>query len=297
MDCANNAWVMVNRGGHVICLDMADGTLRWRAEGRRRYDSYNTQVWMNETATLVVSFGSRTVMAFDTVSGKRLVEPIVGVRAADVGITPGGLVVIQQGYEIRAYERSPAQEPMWTRSFEPTRPPRMLAVTDEALVIGRDESDGDIAEVLSFADGRTVLSAPCRPIVGQRANLAAARLLDQRLVLICWAEAGGNYLLSAQAVDLASHQTQWTMPISPILPAGFWMTQLWFCRNAMLIGIRDPDEGYGFIVSLADGRVLRDANGSPVPAIGGISGPPAIMDRGILVPTQEGLRVYAHSNE
>ncbi|MHC4984562.1 MAG: outer membrane protein assembly factor BamB family protein, partial [Planctomycetota bacterium] len=92
MDCANNAWVMVNRGGHVICLDMADGTLRWRAEGRRRYDSYNTQVWMNETATLVVSFGSRTVMAFDTVSGKRLVEPIVGVRAADVGITPGGLV-------------------------------------------------------------------------------------------------------------------------------------------------------------------------------------------------------------
>jgi len=191
---SRSAVVFATQDGHLICLDPASGSERWRARmsGRVRYISGSPKIGAG--VVLATNSNGREIGCYSLRTGKLLARWSAS-RYAQATVTKRGFVVlmIDGTLSVRAVTHLDAS-PVWTRKYSGSRQvagrtvqdyAAVLRVGDERIIVSPGQATGKI-EVLSLtAAGQVLARLETVPVGGQAGIPADAWFDNDHLFVAC----------------------------------------------------------------------------------------------------------------
>ncbi|HUT56564.1 MAG TPA: PQQ-binding-like beta-propeller repeat protein, partial [Phycisphaerae bacterium] len=307
--------VFFGSAGKLVCVDVATGKVLWTNSLVSADKRPSAPPQILGSRLLVSSNRSRQVTCFDMAAEGRVIGTWSGSRRAEGVFADNGMLVLLVDGQLKVYD--PAQltgTPLWSRKYEATQYPTILAVSNDHIAVLPSRSK-QVLEVLSMIGGDQIAMSLSLPDMnGHKTFPAYARFEGQNLYVVGSAyNAGlvssyGQTLywrgVSLHRVDLREKRRVWSCELSKDLQLLFMVAPLTVGRDHLAMTLRTASNGWPMsAVHIIDARTGKkvakvglagkleawDSNRSRrMLSIG-----PAVMTNGRLcVETLEGVVIY-----
>ncbi len=184
MGAGSGVFVVADRGGKVVCLDMANGKVLWEGGlvGGNR-----APVGPPHIAGGMVVFrhnGGKSVTCFSLGRNGRVVGKWAASQWTQCDLTADGLLIMLVDGELTVREPANLDKPLWTRKYEGPKSAAILAVSDELVAVSPGPDSGKI-EVLSIPAGREVAGLEAERVSGATPVAFDAAFDARSLYVLC----------------------------------------------------------------------------------------------------------------
>jgi len=219
MAAADGVLVVTDTAGKVVCVDMADGKIRW--VGSKLTGPSKATVGPARIAhgvVMVQSNSYKTLTCFD-VKGGKVVAKWAGNSYAEGRMTPEGLILVLVDGVVSMHDPVQISHPLWVRKYDEPGKPILLTSSAGQLFVSEGVYSPWI-DVVSMSSGSRLARVKIESFNGAQTSITGAVARDGNLYVTFGGVVSGNrkrYFgrqtmirgLGVQKIDLGDERVVW----------------------------------------------------------------------------------------